>query len=82
MVFVRPKELTSRERKKCVELDAQMNLTLSLSHYDGCPLLDNFFASVWGQAAELPWRGYLFRDLITQGFSTKGPVWNRGHGPH
>ena len=31
MVFVRYKDFTLRERNKCVELDARMNPTLSLS---------------------------------------------------
>ena len=45
MVFVRYKDFTPRERNKCVELDARMNPTLSLSHYNECPLLLNFFLS-------------------------------------
>ena len=54
----------------------------SPSHYDECPLLYNLFASTWRHATALPRRGHLFHDLITQGFSTKPPVWNRGHVPH
>ena len=41
---------------------------LSLTLQRECPLLDNFFASVWGQATVLPRRGHLFHDLITQVF--------------
>ena len=40
----------------------------SLSHYNECPLLYNFFASVWRHAAILPRRGHLFHDLVTQIF--------------
>ena len=40
----------------------------SLSHYNECPLLYNFFASVWRHATLLPRRGHLFHDLITQIF--------------
>ena len=45
-IFVRHTDFTLRERNKCVELDAWMNPTLSLSHYKECPLL-YIFASVW-----------------------------------
>ena len=40
----------------------------SLSHYKECPLLYNFFASVWRQATVPPRRVHLFQDLITQVF--------------
>ena len=41
----------------------------SLSHYNECPLLHNFCASVWRQQATvLPRRSHLFYDLITQIF--------------
>ena len=66
MFFVRHKDFTLRERHRCVELDALMNPTLS--HYNECPLLCNFFASIWGQATVPPRRGHLFHDLITQVF--------------
>ena len=40
----------------------------SLSHYNECPLLHNFVASVWRQATVLARRGHLFHDLISQIF--------------
>ena len=40
----------------------------SLSHYNECPLLANFFTAVWRNAAILPRRGHLVHDLITQIF--------------
>ena len=40
----------------------------SLSHHHECPLLYNFFASVWRQAIVLPRRGHLFQVLITEIF--------------
>ena len=40
----------------------------SVPYYNECPLLYNLFASFWGQATVLPWRGHLFHDLITQVF--------------
>ena len=57
-----------------VEGDEQMcrvgcpDETDSLSHYNECPLLYNFFASVWRQATLLPRRSHLLHDLITQVF--------------
>ena len=63
----RHKDFTLRERNKDVELDASMNAIL-FSHYNECPLLYNFFVSIWRQASVLPPRGHLFHDLITQLF--------------
>ena len=42
MVFILHKDFTLRARNKCVGLDAQMNLTLSLSHYNECPLFKRY----------------------------------------
>ena len=41
----------------------------SLSHYNECPLLYNFFTSVWRHAAIEPRRAHLLHDLVTQIFS-------------
>ena len=51
MVFVRPKDFTSREKYRCVELVAQMSLTLS--HFNECPLLYNLTAASWRHASAL-----------------------------
>ena len=53
-------------RNKDVELDVKMNLTLS--HYNESPLLLNFFTSVWMHAALQPRRGHLLHDLVTHFF--------------
>ena len=42
--------------------------SLSLSHYNECLLLYNFFTSVWRLAALQPRRGHLLHDLVTQIF--------------
>ena len=42
--------------------------SLSLSHYNECPLLYNMFISLWGQATVLPRRNQILHDLITQVF--------------
>ena len=64
MVFVRHKDFTLMCLIGCPgEPDS-----LSLSHYNECPLFYNFFASVWGHATVLPRRGHLFHDLITHVF--------------
>ena len=47
-------------------LDAQMNLTLSLSHYNECPRLYNIFLSFWRHATILPPRNCLLHDLISR----------------
>ena len=49
-------------------LDAQMNLTLSLSHYNECPQLYSKFNSFWRHAAVLQQRNPFFHDLITRVF--------------
>ena len=41
----------------------------SLPHYNECPLLYNFFTSVWRHATLLPRRGHLLHDFITKIFS-------------
>ena len=51
---------------KSVELDVQM--TLTLPHYNQCLRQNNMFVSIWGQATALPRRGHLLHDLITKVF--------------
>ena len=43
-----------------------MSPTLSVSHYNECPLLCNMFTSLLGHAPVLPRRSQLLHDLITQ----------------
>ena len=45
MSFCMIKDFTSREKNECVELVAQMSLTVS--HNNECPLLYNLVASIW-----------------------------------
>ena len=42
--------------------------SLSLSHYNECPLLYNMLTSIWRQATVPPRKSHLPRDLITQVF--------------
>ena len=53
------------EEQTC-KLDARMSPTLSVSHYNACPLLYNMFTSLLGHATVLPRRSHLLHDLITQ----------------
>ena len=40
--------------------------SLSLSHYNECPLLYNMCTSIWRQATRFPRRSHLLHDLITE----------------
>ena len=45
--YARLKDFTLRIMNKCVGLDARMNPTLSLSHYNECPRLYDMLRSFW-----------------------------------
>ena len=64
MVFVRPKDLTSRAQMSRVGCRDEPD---SLSHHNEGPLLYNFLP-VWRQAIVPPRRGHLYHDLITKVF--------------
>ena len=50
----------------------------SLTHYNECPRLHNFFLSFWRHATILPRRNHILHDLITRvvlGFLSQAPPW-------
>ena len=64
MDYARLKDFTLKSMIIRAVLDARVNPTLSLSHYNECPRLYEMFTSFWRQAAVLPRRNHLLHDWL------------------